>query len=127
MPVLAVFPVGRYKETLYFSIVPTLYYCRTLTLFLYGNQNYQAGTKEKYKLFLYSYLVLFGIIRHVTCQAYRIYAQVLCYVRIPLGTTHLGYSKSGTGTTGTVGGLYKYKTIISLNGAALLTSINTVY
>jgi len=58
MPVLAVFPVGRYKETLYFSIVPTLYYCRTLTLFWYDNRKYQVRYEEKYKLFLYQYLVL---------------------------------------------------------------------
>jgi len=55
--------VGRYKETLYFSIVPTLYYRRTLALFLYGNKKYQVRYEEKYKLFIYLGLAMVRTMR----------------------------------------------------------------
>jgi len=37
-PILGLACIGRYKQSLYFSLVPTWYDCRSLALFRYDNQ-----------------------------------------------------------------------------------------
>jgi len=58
-PVFGLGHCGRYKKSLYFSLIPAWYDCRSLALFFYDNRKYQVRYEEKYKLFLYLYQYLY--------------------------------------------------------------------